>query len=95
MPFLPGILSACGVNGMINAVLFVIVDTNEGGGFGEDERWCGRWSAHSTHIITNSIYKENAAGALDLSGFMSPDPVFTYCHHEFTMSLATHFYLYF
>jgi hypothetical protein len=35
----------------------VIVDTNEGGGFGEDGRWCVGWNAHGTHIIPNSIYR--------------------------------------
>jgi hypothetical protein len=33
------------------------------------------WSAHDTVTITNAVYPGNTAGTLDLSGFMSPDPV--------------------
>lgn len=32
-------VAACCVNGMPDAVFFVIVDADEGGGFGEDDGW--------------------------------------------------------
>jgi hypothetical protein len=39
---------------VINAVLFVVVDTDEGGGFGDDGRRCMGWSAQGIAIIANS-----------------------------------------
>jgi hypothetical protein len=33
------------------------------------------WSAHDTANIANAVYPGNTAGTLDLSGFMSPDPI--------------------
>jgi hypothetical protein len=33
------------------------------------------WSAHDTATIANAVYPGNTAGTLDLSRFMSPDPV--------------------
>jgi hypothetical protein len=33
----------------------VVVDADEGGGFGEDGRWCGGSCAHGTLTITNSL----------------------------------------
>ncbi len=46
--------AACGINSMVNAVLFVVVDADEGGGFGDDGWWCVGWSAHGTDNIANS-----------------------------------------
>jgi len=39
-PFTLPIYTACCVNGMPDAVLFVIVDADEGGGCGENDGWC-------------------------------------------------------
>jgi hypothetical protein len=47
-------VAGCGVNRVINAVLFVVVDTDEGGGFGDDGRRCMGWSAQGIAIIANS-----------------------------------------
>jgi|GEM_PF-2694845 len=49
-------IAACGINGMVNAVLFVVVDADEGSGFGDDGWWYVGWSSNGTAIIANSVF---------------------------------------
>ena len=48
-------VAACGIDGLVNAVLFVVIDADEGGGFGDDGRWCMGWSAHGTATVANLL----------------------------------------
>ena len=63
------------VDGVPDAVFFVVVDTDEGGSFGNDGCSGVGWSAHSTDTIANSLSPGNDAVSLDSPCFMSPDPV--------------------
>jgi hypothetical protein len=49
-------VAACGIDRVPDAVLFVVVDADEGGGFGDDECWCVGWSAHGIATIANSLF---------------------------------------
>ena len=35
--------------------IFVVVDADEGGGFGDDGRWCVGWCFHSATTIQNRV----------------------------------------
>jgi hypothetical protein len=47
-------VAVCGVNRVINAVLFVVIDADESGDFSDDGWRCMGWGAHGTAILANS-----------------------------------------
>lgn len=46
-------IAACGINRVPDAVLFVVVDADEGGGFGDDGWWSMGCGSHGTDTIPN------------------------------------------